>query len=167
MIISLIAAMSTNRVIGISNRLPWNMPADVAYFKRTTAGKKFIMGRKTYEAADAFYSDVENIVVTRNKEYQVDDNSRIADSFETALQLAAEGDEEVFVIGGAEIFKKAMPYANQIYVTVIHSEFTGDAYFPIISPSKWKLAEQTDFKADEQNPYNYSFLRYTRRGRKQ
>ena len=107
MIISLIAAISENRVIGVQNRLPWHLPADLVNFKKITKDRKFIMGRKSYEAADKLCSDAGNVVITRQKNYKVAKGDSTASSLQQAIEKL-KGENEVFVLGGAEIFAQAM-----------------------------------------------------------
>ena len=162
MIVSLIAAMSENRVIGIQNRLPWHLPADLVNFKKITKGKKFIMGRKTYEAADKLSSDICNVVVTSKKNYPVEKNDIAVQTLHQAFEKL-EGEKEVFVLGGAEIFAQTIDSADHLYITLLHNKFIGDTYFPEIDFNQWKVEKQDDFKADDENPYNYSFIKYSRK----
>jgi len=161
MIVSLIAAMSSNRVIGFHNRLPWKLPADTAYFKRVTAGKKFIMGRKSYESPDMFFSPEGNIIVTRQTDYKVDANSEIAMSLEEAFKKLAN-EPEVFVIGGAQLFEQALAVADFIYLTLIEHRFEGDAFFPPIPASDWQLIEEVPHPKDDENSYSFYFMKYAR-----
>jgi dihydrofolate reductase len=160
--ISLISAMSQNRAIGIKGRLPWqHVPADWHNLEIVTAGKKMIMGRKSYDTPDRIGSKTGNIVVTRQLDYQVDEGFEVADSLEAALTKYADQDE-VFVIGGQQIFEQIMPLAQTIHLTVIHDEFEGDAFFPVFDESLFDCTEQR-FEADAQNPYDYSFLIFERK----
>ena len=162
MIVSLIAAMSENRVIGVQNRLPWHLPADLANFKKITKGKKFIMGRKSYEAEDKLSSDICNVVVTSKKNYTVEKNDIAVQTLHQAFEKL-EGEKEIFVLGGAEIFAQTIDSADYLYITLLHNKFIGDTYFPEIDLNQWKVEEQRDFKADDENPYNYSFIKYSRK----
>jgi len=161
MIISLIAAMSENRVIGVQNRLPWHLPADLAHFRKVTEGKKFIMGRKSYEAEDKLCSELGNVIVTHQKNYTVPAPDAVAGSVQQAIEKLS-GEREVFILGGAEIFQQSMERANNLYITLIHNIFIGDAFFPEIDPDRWMLETEVKCKADDENPYNYSFLKYTK-----
>ena len=161
--ISIMAAMSTNRAIGNKNRLPWGtMPADWRNLYTVTEGKIMIMGRKTYDAPDRVWSDSGNIVISHHKDMVLDPSFIKADSLDHALDLVKLVDE-VFIIGGAEIFKQALPLAHTIHLTLIHGVFEGDAFFPEIDESRFKLAGRKDFKKDAENPYDYSFLVYRKR----
>jgi dihydrofolate reductase len=162
MVISLIAAMSENRVIGVQNRLPWNLPADLANFKRITAGKKFIMGRKSYEAEDKLFSDTGNVIITRQKNYPVAANDTTAPGLREAIEKLQK-ETEVFILGGAEIFTQSIDIADKLYITLVHSKFIGDAFFPEIDLTIWKISKQSNFSADEENSCDYSFIEYIRR----
>lgn len=161
MVISLIAAVSENRVIGVQNRLPWYLPADLANFKLLTAGKKFIMGRKSYEAEDRLCSDAGNVVITRRKDYSVSAGDITAPGIRDAIEKL-EGEKEVFILGGGEIFAQSIDIADKLYITLINGKFIGDAFFPEIDMTIWKVKKRTDFTRDDENPYDYSFIEYTR-----
>jgi len=162
-IISLIAAMSLNRAIGNQNKLPWpHMPADWDNLKRVTAGKKMIMGRKSYESPDRLRSDAGNVVITRQPDYQTDEGFLVADSLTKALELVGEADE-VFVLGGEEIFRQSIPLANRIYLTIVKGTFEGDAFFPEFPENDFVQICREEHTADAQNPYDYVFLVYERR----
>lgn len=162
MVISLIAAISENRVIGIQNRLPWYLPADIANFKKVTAGKKFIMGRKSYEAENKLCSPDGNVIITRQKDYKAAPGDTIAPNLPTAIEKLQK-ESEIFILGGGEIFAQAIDIADRLYITMVHSKFTGDAFFPEIDTTIWKVAECKNFKADNENPYDYSFIEYIRK----
>ncbi len=162
MVISLIAAMSENRVIGIQNRLPWHLPADLANFKHITAGKKFIMGRKSYEAEDKLCSDAGNVIITRQKNYHVAPHETTAPGLREAFEKVQK-EAEVFILGGAEIFAQSIDIADRLYITLLHNKFIGDAFFPEIDLTIWKISKQRNFRADEENPYDYSFIEYIRK----
>ena len=162
MILSLIAAISENRVIGVQNRLPWHLPADHENFRRITKGKKFIMGRKSYEAEDRLCSEAGNVIITRQRDYKVEKGDETAISLQQAIEKL-RGENEVFVLGGAEIFKQAIDRADFMYITLVHAKFIGDAFFPEIDTDIWAVMNEVDFKADDANTYNYSFIKYGRR----
>ncbi|MCA9742733.1 MAG: type 3 dihydrofolate reductase [Deferribacteres bacterium] len=161
MLISLIAAMDKNRLIGKDNGLPWRLPADLRHFKTITMGKPVIMGRKTHESIGFVLPGRHNIVVTHNQSYSADGCS-VVHSFEQALQAAANVDE-VVVIGGATLYKSALAKADRLYLTFIEGEFNGDAYFPEFDISMWLEAERQDFQPDEKNLHAYSFVTYERK----
>lgn len=168
MIISLIAAASTNNVIGKENQLVWHLPNDMKFFKNTTWGMPVIMGRKTYEAlAGEPMPGRYNFVVTRNKEW--DPHSAkvmVAGDLEPAIKMASGTDcKECFVIGGGEIYAAAMPLADRIYLTRVHTVVEGDAYFPVIDEKAWEMVSHLDFPADEKHAYAYSFQVWEPTGR--
>ncbi len=166
MIISQIAAVAQNGVIGGGNTLLWDLPADMKHFRDTTRGHTVIMGRKTFESIGKPLPNRKNIVITRDASY-THDGIDVVGSLEEALRLAAleQGKEfeenqeevEVFVIGGGEIYKQAMEKANKLYITEIHQDFEGDTLFPTIDKNIWKETVREDHK-DESIPY--SFIEY-------
>jgi len=157
--ISLIWAMDRNRTIGKDNKLPWRLPADLAYFKRLTLGHKIIMGRKTYESIGKPLPGRENVIITKNKDF-LSEGCTLCNSIEEALRLADE--EEAFVIGGAEIYSKFFTYADKLYITQIEENFSGDTFFQEIDFNEWTLISKTKGEKDEKNPYEYYFLVYER-----
>jgi len=160
--ISLIAAMSQDRVIGLRGRLPWpHLPTDWANFFRATAGCRMIMGRKSYDTPDRLWSEVGNFVVTRQANFALDVGFERAASLEAAL-AQCQTDAEVFVIGGEEIFRQALPLADCIHLTLVYGTFEGDAYFPEFDESALVVVSRQDFEADAQHAYAFSFLVYER-----
>lgn len=162
--IVLIAAFAQNRVVGINNALPWHLPEDLKYFKRTTTGKAIIMGRKTYDSIGRPLPNRTNIVISRNSELKIE-GVKVVDSLQAAIDLAKEvnfinGVEEVMVIGGASIYEEALPLADRLYITHVHAEVDGDAYFPEVDFSQWEKVSCEDYAASETNPYDYSFVVY-------
>lgn len=154
--VSLICATSENNVIGVNNRLPWRLPADLKRFKELTLNHTVVMGRKTYESIGKALPERINVVITRNKEFKAPD-CLVASSVEEALALCKE-DAEIFVIGGASIYQQALPYANRIYLTKIDVDFVGDAYSPKLDQSVWRKVEEDPHPPDANNPYPYRFL---------
>lgn len=157
MIVSLILAVSENGVIGKENDLPWNVPADMRYFMRTTLEHTIIMGRKTMESLGKPLKRRRNLVVTRNPAYAME-GAEIFNSIEGALEAAKE-DGEVFVIGGGMIYKKVIEngQADRIYRTLIHGSFEGDTHFEMPNEEGWKLISSEPHPADEKNPFAYTF----------
>ena len=155
MTISLVAAMGRNRVIGNKGKLPWHMPADLKYFRDKTKGKPVIMGRKTFDSMGKLLPNRTNIILTRDRHYKAD-GCIVADSADEALKSAGNAGE-IMVIGGQKIFEQFMPIADRIYLTIIHADFEGDAYFPKYG-KEWKEASRERHNADEKNPYNYDFI---------
>ena len=159
--VSLIAAMAENRVIGVNNTLPWRLPADLRHFRQLTTGHHVIMGRRNYESIGKPLPDRTNIVVTRNTEYRAP-GCEIKHSLVDALQ-DIQDDTEVFVIGGAEIYRQAMSDADRIYLTLVHANISGDTFFPEFDTREWNEISRTRHKADEKNPHAYSFVTYDRK----
>ncbi len=155
--ISLIAAISKNWVIGKDGRLPWKLPADLAYFKKTTMGHPVIMGRKTFESLGKPLPGRENIVITKSRNYPPQ-NCLIFHSIDEAKTFCK--DENSFIIGGSQTYQEFFPYAERLYITLIDEDFEGDSFFPVIEPQIWRLISQTKGERNEQNPYDYSFLVY-------
>jgi len=141
--ISLVVAMTENRVIGIENRLPWHIPEDLKRFKKITSGHPIIMGRKTFESIGRPLPNRTNIVITRNKDYRAEGVVSCF-SLEEAIEWAgrAPGAGEIFVIGGGEIFKQALPKADRIYLTIVEWPFEGDAFFPAFDEKKFREVSQ-------------------------
>ncbi|UCE90250.1 MAG: type 3 dihydrofolate reductase [Pseudomonadota bacterium] len=160
--ISLIAAMADNRVIGIENRLPWKLPADMRWFRRQTMGKPIVMGRKTFESIGAKpLPGRTNVVITRDRDYVAKDCT-VVHSIDEALRVVADA-PEVMIIGGASFYEQMLPRAQRMYLTLVHTEITGDAWFPAFSLDEWREVERTDFDADDSNPLAHSFVIYERR----
>lgn len=163
MIVSIIVAKADNDVIGKDNELIWHMPADLKHFKNTTMGHYIIMGRKTFESQKKPLPGRTSIVITRNKDYKAE-GCIIVYSLSDALKIAEENkQEEVFILGGAEIYKIALPYTDKIYLTEIKSTFEGDTYFPHFELDEWEEIKREEFSADEKNPYPYIFLELIRK----
>lgn len=160
--ISAIAAMSENRVIGNDNQLPWHLPADLKYFKKITQGSPILMGRKTYESIGRPLPNRKNIVITRDTGFEAP-GCTVVNSIDTAFAMLSE-QEEVFVIGGAMLYQQILPRIQRLYLTIIHHNFSGDAYFPEINLSEWKEVSCEDHAADQENQYAYSFFVYDRIG---
>lgn len=156
MTLSIIAAMGSNRVIGDHNTLPWHLPADFQHFKKLTMGHSVIMGRKTYESIGKPLPKRRNIVITRQAGLEIR-GCKVVGSLEDAIQLA-RNEAEVFVIGGAQIFEQALPFANRMHLTFIDNEFSGDTYFPEYKIGEWRETKRKKISADAENPFNYSFV---------
>ncbi len=158
--ISMIFAMDRNQLIGKDNELPWYIPEDLAYFKRTTVNHSIIMGRKTYDSFGCKpLPNRNNIILTRNKEFKAT-GCTVVYSVKEALGLL--GDEETFVIGGSEVYKLFLPIAQKLYITHIDAEFIGDAYFPEIDEEKWKVESSIQGIHNDKNPYDYVYKIYKR-----
>ena len=150
--ISFIVAHDKNRVIGYQNGMPWHLPGELKYFKEMTMGKPIIMGRKTFESIGSPLPGRRNIVITRNAHYQAE-GIDVVGSLEEALALVKDA-PEIMIIGGAQIFEKAMAIADKLYVTLINHEFPGDTYFPLYEGWK-KTSEQPAILAPEGYSYQY------------
>lgn len=158
--VSLIWAMADNRVIGIENRLPWKLPADMKWFRQHTMGKPIIMGRLTFESFGAKpLLGRRNIIVSRDEHYGANQTEEVEvyNSIKSALD-AVKGVDEVMIIGGMSLYEQALPLTNRLYMTLVHAEVEGDAWFPNFDFSEWDETSRTDFDADEENPYPYSFI---------
>jgi len=156
--LTLIVATDRLRGIGINNTLPWRLPEDLAYFKRTTSGHPIIMGRKTFDSIGRPLPNRRNIVVTRNAEWR-HEGVETAPSLNAAASTA--GDAEAFVIGGAQIYAEALPHADRLIVTEIGKTFDCDTFFPEIDQQQWKEVAR-DKHHSEQNGFDYAFVTYER-----
>jgi len=159
---SLIVALSQNHVIGRNNNLPWYLPNDLKYFKQVTMGLPIVMGRKTFESIGKPLPGRTNIVVTRNTDWRAE-GVRAVHSLEDAFTLAEsiaeiDGREELMIIGGDQIYQAALPLVDRMYLTEVHAEIQGDAYFPKFDRDAWDIVGCEDFDAVEPNPYDYSFV---------
>lgn len=152
--------MDKNRLIGSKNTLPWHLPADLAFFKRTTMGKPIVMGRKTFESIGKPLPGRKNIVVTQNRGFSAA-GCEISNNIDDALKLCSDA-EEVMLIGGASLYQQTLARAANLYVTQIHSQFVGDTWFPEINYDDWRIEFCEDFDADQLNSYPYSFVKYVR-----
>jgi dihydrofolate reductase len=161
MIVSLLAAVADSGVIGRDGQLPWHLPADLRRFRRLTTGRTIVMGRKTHDAIGRPLPQRRTIVLTRQADYHAE-GVEVARSLNEALRVAA-GEEEVFVVGGGEIYREALAVADRMYLTIVHAELPGDVRFPEFDLAEWRLVEQVDHPPDERNALAYSFLRYERR----
>lgn len=162
--ISVIFAMGNNRVIGIENRLPWRMPADLRYFKKITLGKPVIMGRLTFESLGRkALPGRENIVISSQQNFQAP-GCVVTPNLDTVFTLPQiKKASEIMVIGGASLFAQCLPLATRLYITRIHADFPGDSYFPDFDLKDWQEVSRENHTADEKNPYPYTFLNLVRR----
>ncbi|WP_444928765.1 dihydrofolate reductase [Microbulbifer sp. SSSA002] len=163
--IALIAAVARNGAIGKDNELPWRISGDLQFFKRTTMGKPVVMGRKTFESIGRPLPGRVNIVITRNPDWLAD-GVEVVQSLDQALSLAQNcakdsGASEVMVIGGAQIYRQALPLATRLYVTEVDADVDGDAFFPDIDDS-WVESVRECYRASDRNEYNYSLVQYDR-----
>jgi dihydrofolate reductase len=159
--VSLIAAMAENRVIGVDNRLPWHLPEDLKHFRRLTTGHTVIMGRKNYESIGKPLPQRRNIVVSRRPDFQAT-GCTVVHSIEEAMTVA--GDEpEVFVIGGAEIYRQTMARADRLFLTLVHANVDGDTFFPELENGHWQETARERHEPDDRHRFAYSFITYERR----
>lgn len=156
-----IAAMDENRVIGKANQLPWHLPADLKHFKEITSGHTILMGRKTYESIGRPLPNRRNIVMTRDAHYQAP-GCEVVTSLQAALDLTMP-DEQIFIIGGAEIYHQTLPQVQRLYLTIIHDEFVGDTYFPDLDKQAWQELSKEKHEPDEKNAHAYTFLTLERK----
>ena len=155
MIVSAIVAISENHVIGKDNKLLWHLPGDLRHFKEITTGHTIIMGRKTFESVGKPLPKRRNIIITR-QDIKIE-GCEIVNSIEAALSLAKD-EQEVFITGGAEIYKQSLHLTDRIYLTIVHKKFEGDSFFPEIDKQEWKEVFRDDHQADEKNSLPYSFI---------
>ena len=148
--------MGKNRTIGKNNSLPWNLPADMQYFRDKTRGKPVIKGRKTYESIGKPLPNRTNIIITHDNEYKAE-GCIVVHSADEALK-AAGNVEEIMVIGGSQIYKEFLPRANRMYLTKIDAEFEGDTYFPEYKIEEWKETSYEEHERDAENQYDYRFV---------
>ena len=158
--VSLIAALSRNRVIGANGGLPWHLPEDARHFRRTTLGKPVVMGRKTFESMNGPLDQRDNIVVSRQEGY-APDGCRVAKSVPEALQLVKDS-EEVMICGGEAIYRECLPLADRMYLTLVDGEFEGDAHFPEYDPGDWRELESRDVPADARHAHAFRIVTYER-----
>jgi dihydrofolate reductase len=181
--ISMIAAMGKNRIIGKDNKMPWHLPADLQWFKRTTMNSPIIMGRKTYESIGRPLPGRLNIVLSRDPDLDIE-GCRVANSAEDAIRIAEQhlnnvakpahdkhennlkkhiNNNEIFITGGAYLYELFLPKADRLYLTLIDETFEGDTYFADYDVDDWQEVSRQDFQADDNNPHAYSFVTLDRK----
>lgn len=165
MTVSLIAALSKNRVIGKNNDLPWHLPDDMKYFMQTTKGHHTIMGRKNYDSIPEKFRPLPNrtnIIVTRQLDFKAP-GCLVVNSLEKGLDIArGNGEREVFIIGGSDIYTLGIPYADRLYLTEIDATIDGDTFFPQVNHSQWKETSRRTHPADERHLYKFDFVVYNK-----
>ncbi|WP_027158689.1 dihydrofolate reductase [Methylobacter luteus] len=157
--ISLIVAMASNRAIGINNQLPWHLSADLKRFRQITMGSPILMGRKTYESIGRPLPGRTNVIISRDPAYK-QEGCLVFNDIETAIESCCQKFQEVFVIGGSELYKSMLPRADTLYVTLINKEFSGDAFFPEIDTQHWAEVAREDVDNDPDAGFSYSFIKY-------
>lgn len=164
--LSLVCALARNRAIGLNNQLPWHLPRDLAHFKAVTMGHPIIMGRKTFDSIGRPLPGRHNIVVSRQSDW-ARDGVEVVGSLEAAITRAAEiardvGRREIMLIGGASLYELALPLAHRLYLTEVHTEVQGDAFFPSIVSSEWVEVSREEHVPDDKNPIACAFVIYDR-----
>ncbi len=153
--LAIIVAISENNAIGKNNQLLWHLPADLKHFKNITTGNTIIMGRKTFDSIGKPLPNRRSIVVTRNAGLVIPGVEVVA-SLEDAIELCKH-DKEAFIIGGAEIYQQALPFATHIYLTRVHQKYEADTFFPVLNPNEWRELSSVNHLADEKNEVDYTF----------
>ena len=159
--ITIIAAIAKNNALGKDNKLIWYLPADLKRFKKVTLGHHIIMGRKTFESLGKPLPNRTTIIITRNKNF-TQHGCIVVNSLNEAIEATKE-DENPYILGGAEIYKQALNIADKLDLTFVHQNFEADVFFPEIDFKIWKETSREDFKSDEKNKFNYSFVTYLRK----
>ncbi len=158
MTLSIIAALGRNRAIGYQNTLPWRLPADLQRFKQLTMGHHLLMGRKTFESIGRPLPGRTSIIITRQADYKAE-GCLIVHSLEEAIAIAqTRGEQEAFVIGGADIYAQALPLADRMYLTWVDAEPEADVFFPAFDELGWETSDEVEFAADEKHPYAMRFV---------
>jgi dihydrofolate reductase len=161
MMITIVAAAAENNALGKDNDLIWRLPDDFKRFKALTSYHHIIMGRKTFESFPKPLPNRKHVVITRQENYK-NETIEVVHSLEEAIQFSSTEDQ-VFIIGGGEIYKQALPFANKIELTRVHGEFEADAFFPEIDEEKWDLVNSEFHDKDEKHKYSFSYLTYTKK----
>ncbi len=156
--IAIIVAMTPQGLIGIDNKIPWHLPADLQRFKQITMGHPIIMGRKTFESLPGLLPGRQHFVLTRNPNYIAEGCTVITNW--TQLEILIDG--RAFVIGGADIYSYALPIAKQLYITIVHAELEGDTYFPLWNKDMWQEVEREFHAKDEYNDFDVDNILYER-----
>ncbi len=158
--LSILVAMASNRTIGVNNSLPWRCPEDIKRFKALTMGHHMIMGRKTFDSIGKPLPGRTTVVVTHNREIKID-GCIIAHSLQDAIAACA-GDENPFIVGGAELYAQALPLADTLYITEIHQDISGDAHFPEFNRSEWQEVSREARQQELPQPLIFDFVTYRR-----
>jgi dihydrofolate reductase len=158
--ISILVAMAKNRVIGRNNALPWQLPPDLKRFKELTMGHHIVMGRKTYESIGRHLPGRTSVIITRQPDYQVPGAIVVA-SIDQALKICSAGkevDQEIFVIGGAQIYRQSLELCQRIYITEIQQEFDGDTLFPELNQQEWREISREKHRLNDRDGLEYHFV---------
>lgn len=161
MMLTIIAAIANNNALGKDNQLIWHLPADLKRFKKLTTGHHIIMGRKTFESIGKPLPNRTTIIITRNKNY-TQEGCLVANSLEQAIKMVKK-DDSPYIIGGAQIYKKAIKIADKLDITFVNHDFDADVFFPEIDLNVWKEVSKESFEPDKKNKYKYSFVSFKKR----
>ena len=161
MIVSMVVAIAENNAIGKDNQLLWHLPKDLKHFKSITSGHTVIMGRKTFDSVGKPLPNRRNIVVTRNTALNIE-GVEVVNDLKAALALCTT-EKEVFIVGGAEVYKLAMADTDRIFLTVVHASFEADTFFPEIDKDIWKVTASESHEPDEKHAFGYTFSTLERR----
>jgi len=153
--ITLIVAASENNAIGKDNQMLWHLPDDFKYFKRNTVGHSIVMGRRTFESIGKALPERRNIVVTRDQDWVVEDVD-VANSIDDVMKYCRD-EREIYIIGGANLYKQTLPLAEKVLLTRVHTVINGDAYFPELSDEEWGLSHQEYHPKDDRHAYDFTF----------
>jgi len=161
--LSIIVAVAEKNVIGKDNKLIWHLPEDLKRFKRLTTGHTIIMGRKTFESLGRVLPNRKHIILCNDMQMNIDnENVEVLEDI-SMLKEYIDSEEEHFIIGGATIYKLLIPYANKLYLTLIHEEFDGDVYFPEIEEKEWRVVDREKGLKNEENPFDYEYITFERK----
>lgn len=163
--LTLIAATSTNNALGKDNQLVWHLPDDFKRFKTLTSGHYIIMGRKTFESFPKPLPNRTHVIITRQKDYQVPDGCIVVPSLEKAVEISPKN-EEVFIIGGGEIYKQSIDIADKVELTRVHTSVEADTFFPEINPEKWDIIFEEHHEKDEKHAFDFTFQTFIKANRK-
>jgi dihydrofolate reductase len=159
-VISIIVAMARNRVIGVDGRIPWHLPEELKRFKRLTLGHHIVMGRKTWESIGRALPGRTSVIVTRQSGYRAP-GAKVVHSLDEAI-TACGSDDEIFVIGGAELYSQSLPRAGRLYLTTVDAEVAGDTFMPELAAGDWREVSKEAFAADERHPHSFRCVTYER-----
>lgn len=162
--LSIIVAIASNNAIGKDNSLLWHISEDLKRFKEITSGHKILMGRKTFESLPGILPNREHIILTRDRNFNLDsDKVTVINNIEDAIKFYKNSDEEVFIIGGGEIYKQFLKYANKLYLTKVNKDFDADTFFPQINLDEWEVIHNSETKVDEKSGLNFEFIDFLRK----
>ncbi len=162
--LSIIFAIASNNAIGKDNSLLWHISEDLKRFKEITSGHKILMGRKTFESLPGILPNREHIILTRDRNFNLDsDKVTVINNIEDAIKFYKNSDEEVFIIGGGEIYKQFLKYANKLYLTKVNKDFDADTFFPQINLDEWEVIHNSETKVDEKSGLNFEFIDFLRK----